>query len=63
MSLQTKPGFLLCFALAFAGCRYSLSRQKLIPDKDTVITLSRGPCYGRCHSYTVTVKGDGTVTF
>ena len=32
-------------------------------DDSTVITLERGPCFGRCPEYTVTVYGSGRVEF
>ncbi len=31
--------------------------------KDVVITLERGPCYGACPVYKLTVSGDGTVIY
>jgi hypothetical protein len=30
---------------------------------DVAMTLERGPCYGFCPVYTVTVRGDGTVAY
>ena len=38
----------------------------LAPPKDlrtAVIEMSRGPCYGSCPSYTITIHGDGTVEY
>lgn len=32
-------------------------------DDSTVITLERGPCFGRCPEYTVTMYGSGRVEF
>ena len=32
-------------------------------DESTVISLQRGPCFGRCSEYTVTVFGSGRVEF
>lgn len=37
-----------------------------IPPKDlksAVVELSRGPCFGSCPSYTITIHGDGTVEY
>lgn len=31
--------------------------------KDTEITLERGPCFGRCPQYKVTIASDGSVKF
>jgi hypothetical protein len=62
MKLPAKLILSICLTLASAGCRNASPQIKLTADKDTVITLSRGPCYGTCPSYTVTIKGDGTVT-
>ncbi len=31
--------------------------------EDVLITMSRGPCYGRCPVYTVTITGTGLVTY
>jgi hypothetical protein len=60
MRLPTKLILSICLALVFVGCGNS-SSPKLTADKDTVISLSRGPCYGACPTYTVTIKGDGAV--
>ena len=32
-------------------------------EDDMRITLVRGPCYGRCPTYELTIDGDGTLTF
>jgi hypothetical protein len=32
-------------------------------DDSTVITLERGPCFGRCPEYTVTMYGSGRIEF
>jgi hypothetical protein len=61
MRLPAKLILSIYLALSLVGCR-NTSPPKLTADKDTIITLSRGPCYGTCPSYTVTIKGDGTVT-
>ncbi|MEP6849988.1 MAG: DUF6438 domain-containing protein, partial [Acidobacteriota bacterium] len=31
--------------------------------KDLLITLERGPCFGRCPQYTVTISADGKIEF
>lgn len=33
------------------------------PAADVAITLTRGVCFGFCPDYTVTIRGDGTVTY
>lgn len=40
---------------------YSLTEPKDL--KTAVITFSRGPCYGMCPSYSVTIHGDGSVEY
>jgi hypothetical protein len=40
---------------------YSLTKAK--DSKMAVIELSRGPCFGMCPSYTVTIHGDGSVEY
>jgi len=32
-------------------------------DKDTVITIKRGACYGRCPQYSMSIKANGDVEF
>jgi hypothetical protein len=61
MRLPAKLILSICLALSLVGCR-NTSPPKLTADKDTIITLSRGACYGTCPIYTVTIKGDGTFT-
>jgi hypothetical protein len=63
MQFLAKPLLLAaCILLAFAGCNTSTTQAQLTPDKDTLIELSRGPCWrDACSVYTVTIKGDGTV--
>lgn len=39
---------------------YFLRRNDL---NSAVIELSRGPCYGQCPAYTVTIRGDGSVVY
>ena len=34
-----------------------------VPPADVRITLERGPCYGACPIYSVTITGDGQVTY
>jgi hypothetical protein len=45
----------------FGGSARTLPQQRI--PKDTVISLRRTICYGRCPDYRVTITADGTVTF
>ena len=59
--------------VSLAGCQYGKpnsanSTQVLDPGSqsvppDTVITLERTACYGRCPDYTLMISGDGTVIY
>ena len=53
---------ILISSISFAGCSRSQTPQ---PDniKDVVITLERTICFGTCPDYTLTIQGDGTVTY
>ena len=59
-----------CLPLAWALALMTLGAcatepaAPVVPDApDAVIRLERGPCFGRCPVYSVTVLGDGSVTF
>lgn len=54
---------LLFLVLFSAGCNSTTNRQKVILDKDTVITLGRTMCFGTCPAYMVTINGQGEVVF
>ncbi|MES1200743.1 MAG: DUF6438 domain-containing protein [Pseudomonadota bacterium] len=46
--------------LALAGCVTPTPSQ---PASDIRITLERTPCFGFCPDYTVTISGDGAVSY
>jgi hypothetical protein len=51
--------FTICLSFSDKG---QLLAQQSIP-RDTKITLKRTECFGTCPNYTLTISGDGTVTF
>lgn len=55
----------ILLAASFAGCSASspASPTGPIPSASDSIELGRGPCFGTCPIYTVTVRGDGRVRF
>lgn len=53
---------LLLIILAASDCRSQPQSQKGAPD-DMLVTLKRSGCFGACPDYTLSVSGDGAVTF
>ncbi len=51
---------ILLTATAACGGGGSLSDEPL---STVTVTLDRGPCFGACPDYSVTIEGDGTVTY
>jgi len=52
--------------LAASLAIWAPARDRALRPKDldsVVVELSRGPCYGRCPAYTITVHGNGTVEY
>jgi len=56
------PVALLALGLAVAACAARETAPEPV-DADDRITLERGPCFGACPMYTLTVWGDGRVEF
>lgn len=60
--------FLSLFSSSGGSCVLDFSEEEAtravaaVPE-DTVITLERTGCYGRCPSYTLSIFSDGTVTY
>lgn len=50
-------------ALSLAGCKGTPPQPTPQLGTDAVIVLERTACYGTCPVYTLTVRGNGTVTF
>ncbi|MFC2024287.1 DUF6438 domain-containing protein [Chloroflexota bacterium] len=53
---------ILILSVSFAGCSRTQTPQPS-DIKDVVITLERTVCFGACPEYTLTILGDGTVTY
>ena len=53
---------IIVLAISLAGCARSQTPQPS-DIKDVVITLERTVCFGACPDYTLTIQGDGTVTY
>lgn len=51
------------FALALSGCAGNRPSDVPTPTASDHIAMTRGPCFGACPMYTVTVWGDGRVRF
>lgn len=53
--------------ILFALCPVSANSQSILKNgklpADLEIKLERGPCYGDCPEYSLTIKADGKVTF
>ena len=62
MITNLAPTLVLITALGLLGGWARTFHQQRIP-KDTLISLRRTICYGRCPDYRVTITADGTVTF
>jgi hypothetical protein len=54
-------GFLGFLPLAASCARWR--PRSTVSDPTIVITLHRGPCYGSCPIYDLTIRGDGTVVY
>jgi hypothetical protein len=50
----------LMMGCAFAACRDAPQAK---PDADFMVMMHRGPCYGSCPVYTVSLDGSGTVKY
>ena len=53
---------ILILSVCFNGCSRTQTPQPS-DTKDVVITLERTVCFGACPDYTLTIYGDGTVTY
>ena len=53
---------ILILSISFAGCSRSQTPQPS-DIKNIVMTLERTVCFGACPDYTLTIKGDGSVTY
>jgi hypothetical protein len=53
---------ILILSVCFAGCSRTQTPQPS-DIKDVVITLERTVCFGICPDYTLTIYGDGTITY
>ena len=54
---------LLPVVLLAAACSSTAESERSAPSPSDQIELTRGPCFGACPMYTVTVWGDGRVRF
>jgi hypothetical protein len=54
-------GLATLFGIWFPAWGYSLAPPKDL--KAAVIEMSRGPCFGSCPAYKITIHGDGTVEY
>ena len=52
---------LVLFAIWYPGRTYSLAN--LLDSSSMAIEMSRGPCYGSCAVYSITLHGDGLVEY
>lgn len=53
---------ILILSISLVACSRSQTPQPS-DIKDVVITLERTVCFGACPDYTLTIRGDGTVTY
>lgn len=59
--MSVRP-YILCAALLAGACSPSAPATPA-PSASDQISMTRGPCFGTCPIYTVTVWGDGRVRF
>ncbi|HEX6587589.1 MAG TPA: DUF6438 domain-containing protein [Longimicrobiales bacterium] len=55
--------FIAAALAALAACVGNADPEQPAPTASDSISMTRGPCFGACPMYTVTVYGDGRVVF
>ena len=53
--------FIYCSLFLLLAFDYSFAQQSI--PQDTIITLERFACYGKCPAYKLTISADGTIVF
>lgn len=61
--IHSPKHLLVAFALTLVACAGNSESARPAPTERDSISMTRGPCFGACPMYEVTVYGDGRVVF